>query len=120
MDERLKKALEFSNYRISLFNRKEDLKLAMQQQLTYAHNGGLFRIDQTLICFVKLVLDMDLDRPLVLIDSNGNPIEIKDKREFYDSILSRYFESTNLYHAEYSKLKRARTVNSIYEFVGEE
>lgn len=120
MDERLKKALEFSNYRISLFNRKEDLKLAMQQQLTYAHNGGLFRIDHTLICFVKIVLDMDVDRPLVLIDSNGNPIEITDKRGFYETISNRYFEATNLYHTEYSKLKKARTVKSIYEFVGEE
>lgn len=120
MDERLKKALEFSNYRISLFNRKEDLKLAMQQQLTYAHNGGLFRIDQTLICFVKIALDMNVDRPLVLIDANGNPIEVTDKQAFYDTITNKYFEATNLYHLEYSRLKKARTVKSIYEFVVEE
>jgi hypothetical protein len=120
MDDRLKKALEFSNYRISLFNRKEDLKLAMQQQLTYAHNGGIFRIDQSLIAFVKLFIDQDLERNLVLIDSNGNPIEIKDKDEFYQNIVARYFEATNLYHYEYTKLKAARTVSSIYDFVGEE
>lgn len=120
MDERLKKALEFSHYRISLFNRKEDLKLAMQQQLTYAHNGGLFRIDQSLIAFVKLMLDHDTDRPLVLIDYNGNPIEIANKAEFYQTICTRYFEATNLYYSEYTKLKKARTVSSIYDFVGEE
>lgn len=120
MDDRLKKALEFSNYRISLFNRKEDLRLMFQQQLTYAYNGGIFRIDQSLIAFVKLFMDRNLDRNLVLIDSNGNPIEIKDKDEFYRNITERYFEATNLYHYEYSKLKSARTVSSIYEFVGEE
>lgn len=120
MDERLKKALEFSGYRISLFNRKEDLKLAMAQQLTYAHNGGLFKIDPQLISFVKLVIDQDVDRPMVLIDSNGNPIEITDKKGFYDEIFNRYFEATNIYHSEYTKLRTARSVSSIYDFVGEE
>lgn len=119
MDERLQKALEFSKYRISLFNRKEDLKIAMQQALTYACNGGIFIIDQQLICFVKLMLDQAKDRPLVLIDRNGNPIHITDIEKFFGDICDRYFEATNLYHYEYTRLRASRSVGSIYDFTGD-
>ena len=119
MDERLKKALEFSNYRISLFQRKEDLKLNMSNMLTHAANGGIFKINPELICFVKTLVDKKKTRA-VLIDSNENPIEITNLSEFYDKIFNKYFEATNLYHIEYSKLKSSRTVSSLYEFIEEE
>ena len=118
MDDRLKKALEFSNYRISLFQRKEDLKLNMANMLTHANNGGIFKIDPTLICFVKQLVDKKKIRA-VLIDSNENPIEVTDLKEFYNVIFNKYFEATNLYHIEYSKLKSSRTVSSLYDFIEE-
>lgn len=118
MDERLEKALEFSKYRIALVNRKEDLKIKVNNLLLYAHNGGMFRVSQELISFVKLVLDQGKLR-VVLIDDNKNPIEITDLQKFFDDIFSRYFEATNLYHAEYSKLRTARSVSSIYEFIND-
>ena len=118
MDERLEKALEFSKYRIALVNRKEDLKIKVNNLLLYAHNGGMFRVSQELISFVKLVLDQGKLR-VVLIDDNKNPIEISDLQKFFDDIFSRYFEATNLYHAEYSKLRAARSVSSIYEFIND-
>jgi hypothetical protein len=118
MDERLEKALEFSNYRISLFQRKEDLKLNMANMLTHANNGGIFKIDPTLICFVKQLVDKKKTRA-VLIDSNENPIELTDLKDFYDEIFNKYFEATNLYHIEYSKLKSSRTVSSLYDFIEE-
>ena len=118
MDDRLQKALEFSRYRVSLFNRKEDLKIKLKSMLTYAHNGGVFAIDQSLITFVDLLVKQGRDA-FVLIDNNGNPIEIVDPQGFLAEIFSRYFEATNLYHSEYTKLKAARSVRSIYEFIDE-
>lgn len=119
MDDRLKKALEFSNYRISLFNRKEDIKVKVNGILTHSHNGGIFKITIELIAFVKLLVDAQ-STDIVLIDRNNNPIEILDIRKFYDDIFSKYFEATNYYNVEYTKLKQARTVSSIYDFVEEE
>ena len=116
MDERLEKALEFSKYRIALFNRKEDLKIKVNNMLVHAHNGGIFRVTQELVTFVKLLVDANRDRA-VLIDENGNPVEIVNLPDFLDEILSKYFEATNYYHSEYTKLRSARSVNSIYEFV---
>jgi len=116
MEDRLKKAIEFSNYRTSLFNKKEDIKTRVGSMLTYGYNGGIFKINQTLICFVKLVLDQGKDY-VVLIDSNENPIEIKELQTFYDTIFTKYFEANNFYHSEYEKLKKSRTVTSIYDFI---
>ena len=115
MDERLQKALDFSKYRISLFNRKEDLKIRMNSMLTYAQNGGIFKISPEFISWIKLILDNDKDR-VVLIDSNGNHIEITDLRDFYRNINEKYWDAVNVYHAEYVKLKSARSVANVYEF----
>lgn len=116
MDERLKKAIEFSNYRNSLFNKKEDIKTKVTAMLLYGYNGGIFKITQELILFVKLILDQEKDQ-VVLIDSNENPIEIKDIKTFYEHIFTKYFEATNYYNSEYTKLKQARSVSSIYDFI---
>lgn len=116
MDQRLEKALEFSKYRISLFNRKEDLKIKLDQMLIHAHNGGIFRASQELITFVKLLIDHGR-QSVVLIDQNRNPVEITELQDFLDEIMSKYFEATNYYHSEYTKLRSARSVSSIYEFV---
>jgi hypothetical protein len=118
MDERLEKALEFSKYRIALVNRKEDLKIKVNNMLTYAHNGGIFKASQELISFVKLLIDAN-KTTVVIVDTNGNPIEILNLQEFFDELLSKYFEATNYYHIEYKKLRSARSVNSIYEFVND-
>ena len=116
MDDRLQKALEFSKYRIGLFNRKEDLKLKVNNMLVHSYNGGIFRASQELITFLKLLLDQERTR-VILIDENGNPIEVTDLQSFFDDIFSKYFEATNYYHLEYSNLRTARAVKSIYEFV---
>lgn len=112
MDQRLQKSLEFSNYRKVLFNRRQDLRLKVEARLRYSINGGTFEINQTLITFVRVLLDDGRDR-VVLIDRNSNPILIEDIRSFYDEIFSRYFEATNMYHTEYTKLKAARTMEDL-------
>jgi len=119
MDERLKKALDFSNYRISLFNRKEEIKTKVNTMLTYSFNGGIFKITPELVSFTKLVIDSGKTN-VVLIDSNSNPIMIDNVEKFFSDIFSRYFETTNYYNTEYSTLKKARTVSSIYDFTDEQ
>jgi hypothetical protein len=112
MDELLQnvlgKALDQAHYRINLFNIKENIKIKTESIMTHAANGGVFKADRNLISFVKAVIDHGYTT-VVLIDINGNPIEITDVKGFYAEIFSKYFEATNYYHIEYTKLKRART-----------
>lgn len=112
MDERLSKALEFSNFRISLFNKKESIRLKMNSMLTYAINGGIFKAKIETINFLKLLIDEGKDQ-VVLIDLNGNPVEITNIKELYNELLSRYFQATNFYYVEYDKIRKARTVKTL-------
>lgn len=119
MDDRVKKAIEFANYRISLFNIKENIKIKVDGMLTYAVNGGLFRATPELITFTKLIIETG-EPNAVMIDVNGNPIEITDLEGFYSELLDRYFQATNYYHVEYSKLKKARSIRDQIKEVFEE
>jgi hypothetical protein len=113
MDDRLKKALDFANYRITLFNTKENIKLKVDSMLTHATNGGMFKVTIELINFTKLLLDMEQDA-VVLIDVNGNPIEIDDIQQFHSSLLNKYFQATNYYYTEWTKIKGVRAVKDIF------
>jgi hypothetical protein len=114
MDDRLQKALDFSNYRVSLFNQKENIKLKIETLLTFAINGGIFKISPELISFVKNIKDMGHDY-VVLIDMNQNPIEIQNLENFLNDITSKYFEATNYYYVEYTKLRKLRSVKEQFD-----
>ena len=53
MDDRLEKALEFSNYRMTIENQKKNLKIRMETQQTFMYKKGTWRADQLLISFVQ-------------------------------------------------------------------
>lgn len=109
MDDRLTKAIQHSNYKVTVYNQKETLKLRMENLLTYAHNGGMFNVNEQLIAFVDVLIRKE-QTEAVLIDSRQNPVLIKNLGEFLDEIISKYFEATNEYLAEYEKIRKARTV----------
>lgn len=113
MDERLKKALDFSNYRQTLSIQRKTLKEKINAKLTYGSQGGLFKIDRALIVFVQMLIDQGRTENVPLIDHNENPILIPNLIEFRDEILDRYFTSTYEYYEEYQKIKNSRTVEKL-------
>lgn len=119
MDERLEKALEFSNYRTTLYNQIESLKLRMKNTLMHSYNGGTFEANQDLIGFCHAML-ADGQEETVLLDVNELPVHVDDLRGFYDDIYSKYFEAMNEYNMEYQKLRKARKVSAIVELNPEE
>ena len=113
MSTRLTKALEFSNYRITLNNQHAQLKAKVESLLSYSINGGTFTIDTNLITFCKLLLDEN-ETEAILLDIYENPINI-DLESFYEEIKSRYYEVTNEYYREYEKLRKARKVHKVLD-----
>ena len=113
MSTRLSKALEFANYRVTLNNQNAALKAKTQNLLSYSINGGTFVIDLPLLTFCKQLIDLK-HKDAVLLDSFDNPIKVELKA-FHKEILSRWFEVTNDYYAEYEKLRRARKVHKILD-----
>ena len=113
MDDQLKQALEFSNYRQTFSIQRRTLQEKIDAKLTYGHNGGIFKIDRELINFVQFLLENDRISGIPLIDSNNNPILIDDLKIFKDEITDRYFSSTLEYYEQYQELKKSRSVEKL-------
>ncbi len=115
MDERLTKALDFAKYKQSLNLQRKNLKEKIDGQLTYGHNGGIFKIDRSLITFVQLLIDRQRTENVPVLDSNDNPILIKDLVSFRDEILDRYMTSIYEYSEQYENIKKARSVEKLLD-----
>lgn len=113
MDQQLKQALDFANYQQTVSIQKKVLKERIAAKLTYGFNGGLFRIDRTLLTFVDMLCAKDRISGVVLLDANENPVLVDDLEEFRDEIFHRYFEVTNEYFEQYQKIKKSRSVEKL-------
>lgn len=112
MDERLQKALDHSNYMVTLNNQKRLLREQYKENLVYYYNGGQFTVTQELISFCQSLVNLEQDGT-ILIDDNSIPIEVDNVANFSAELHTKYFEATNRYFVEYNKLKKNRTVESI-------
>lgn len=115
MEDQLKKALDFSNYRQSFSIQRKTLKEKAEAKLTYGFAGGLFKIDRSLISFVQMLIDKQRTSGVVLLDLNDNPVLIEDLEKFQEEILDRYFSVTNEYFEEYQSLKKSRSVEKLID-----
>lgn len=112
MDEKLRAALEFSNYRLTLNNQKQNLKVRMQTMLTISYSGSMFTASMELINFVKQLLDLQV-KQYVILDDNENPVMIADLLDFHSKLISAYTQAVNEYYVENEKLKKMRDTKSL-------
>jgi hypothetical protein len=112
MDERLKKALDYSNFMITLTNQKRILLEQYNNDLMYYFNSGQFTVSQQLVSFCQSLLSLK-QTETVLVDDSGLPVEIENLEDFTKNILNVYFKASNRYLTEYTKLKKNRTVEGI-------
>jgi len=113
MDERLEKALEFSNYMVTLNNQRRALKEKFLNDCVFYQTGGSFTVTKELINFCKFLIDAGNDEDIILVDDNDLPIEISDVKDFSSKIVNVYFSATNSYFSEYQKLKTNRTIEKM-------
>jgi hypothetical protein len=112
MDERLKKALDFSNYMITLSNQKRILLEQYNNDLIYYFNGGQFIVTTQLISFCQSLIQLK-QTETILVDDNGTPVEVEVLEDFTKNIINVYFSASNRYLTEYNKLKKNRTIEGI-------
>ena len=106
--ERLSQAIATANYRITLNNQKQNARLKLKKDLTYAIDGGIFFITTDLISFTTMLV-LQGKTETILLDNNNNPIEITDLVAFNDSILDKYYEFMNEFLIEFKKINKSRT-----------
>ena len=88
MDERLKKALEYSNYMVTYNNQKRILKQKFLDQNVHYANGSKFKINREFITFINLLL------------------QISDFAKFVDDVMNIYSKNVNDYYTQLHKIKK--------------
>ena len=112
MDQRLQKALEFSNFMISLDNQTRNLQNKFYQDTIFYYNGGQFKITQELISFCKTMIDYN-QTSLVIVDDNDLPVQIENLNKFVNDIINVYVESSKSFLNDYNILRKERSVEFI-------
>jgi hypothetical protein len=116
MDERLEKALDFSNYMITLNSQKRILKEQYREQIMFYHAGSQFTVSKELMTFVTMLVEKGYEEDVVLVDDNEIPVMIEQLGSFLDDIMDVYFSASNTFHAEYEKLKKNRSVGKLTDY----
>lgn len=119
MDERLEKALDFSNYMVTLNNQKRVIKEKYYEDLVYFFNGSQFIVTKELINFVGFMIERDNTEDVVIIDDNETPTMISNLNKFYEEIVDVYFSASNDYYKSYNELKTKRRIEKLVDYDSE-
>lgn len=115
MDKRLEKALDFSNYMLTLNNQKRLLLEKYQEDLIHFYNGSQITINKELVTFISAMMSTNQDE-VVIIDDNDIPCMIENLEDFYSDIILTYNNASTSYYTEYTKLKINRSVEKLIDY----
>jgi hypothetical protein len=119
MEKRLEQALDYSNFRLVLATRQENLKVLLKNRLIISYNGGFFDVNINLISFLNALIDAG-EMEFVFIDKNDVPILVDDLPKFLSECLERYKDAIYKYHSGYEKLQQARDIRKVLDWDGTE
>ena len=114
MDDRLQKALDFSNYMVTLNNQRRLIHEQFLENSVHYLNGGKFSITRELINFCQTLITNNQSNT-ILIDDNNSPIEIENLQDFLDEILSIYFTNVNSYYNKFNEIKTKRSIQDLVD-----
>ena len=114
MDERLEKALEFSNFLETQNNQKRIFLAQYKENLVHYTRGHKFTVTQELINFVHTLSNM---HPIgaVVLDDNNTPFAITDIDEFAKEIMGVYVFASRKYAIDYESIKHHRSVQGLID-----
>ena len=101
--EKLKRQSDIS-HRIATEKKTALEKMRSRQTLVYQNQ--IFKADSETIALVRTMLESKANQKIYVLDSNDNPAEIQDPKDFFAKLVERHQESINEYHILYSKFKR--------------
>lgn len=106
----------YAKERFELNRQKQTLKEQQQQRLSVTYNGGLFRVDMTLLNFLYMKNAnaglFQQSTECILPDSYDTPIKV-DVVELIQLCEQRWNEVYNDWYNEYEELKTKRRVKDV-------
>lgn len=109
MDEKLEKALEFSNFTATLNSQKRILLEKYHGDLVLYYKGGKFTITREVLNFCHILKSSNT----VLVDDNNTPIQIDDLEDFKVLAHQKYADATNKYLSSYKEISKNRNVEGL-------
>jgi hypothetical protein len=113
MDDRLKKALDFANYRLTLQTQRKNIDARVESMLLLNYNNYVFKVTQDLIGYVSAQVSLNPKKVLYIADSIGNTSSIDKSKEFLKKLLETYDKAMQLKWDEQQKLKKARATKTV-------
>ena len=114
MDERLEKALEFSNFLETQNNQKRIFLKQYKNNLIHYANGNKISVTMELISFCKSMLELDQES-IVLLDDNNTPFDVQNLKEFTRELLGVYTFASRKYLYDYNKIKKNRSIQGLVD-----
>jgi len=112
MDERLAKALEFSNFLETQNNQKRIFLKQFKDNLIHYAYGHKFTVSIQLINLLSVLTETD-QQSIVILDDNELPIIINDPKEFMQNIVGVYIFASRKYAKDYADIKENRSVEGL-------
>ena len=112
MDERLEKALEFSNF-IETQNNQKNLYLKQyKDNLIHYSQGHKFTVSTQLINLLSVLIETEQEQ-IVVLDDNEVPVTIENAKEFMQEIVGVYLFASRKYAKDYNDIKINRSVEGL-------
>tara|TARA_B100000497_G_C7691217_1_gene420345 strand:+ start:865 stop:1212 length:348 start_codon:yes stop_codon:yes gene_type:complete len=112
MDERLEKALEFSNFLETQNNQKRIFLKQYKDNLIHYAFGHKFTVSTQLINLLSVLSKTDQEQ-IVILDDNEIPVIIDDPKEFMNDIVGVYIFASRKYAKDYADIKENRSVEGL-------
>ena len=107
---------EYARERFELNRQKQTLKEQQQQRLTVPYNGGLFKVDMTLLNYLHMKCAnaglFQASREDIITDSYDTPIKI-DVQDLLVIADKRWREVYNDWYNQYEELKTKRKAGDV-------
>lgn len=110
MDEKLEKALEFSNYQKTFQIQKENLKLRLEHMLIVKIDGNIFKCSMELINFIQTCI---FNEYTIILDVNNNPVKLENLKDCLQTLITVYYKAYDEYFDNYELLKKSRNIKKV-------
>lgn len=112
MDERLEKALEFSNFIETQNNQKKLYLKQYKNNLIHYSQGHKFTVSTQLINLLSVLIETDQEQ-IVILDDNEVPVTVENAKDFLQDIVGVYLFASRKYAKDYNEIRTGRSVEGL-------
>jgi len=112
--ESIQKIIDTSDKLRTLNFQKIRAKEKFEANSILGYEGGLFKVDSTLILYLNYLLQSGRQTETILLDSNQNPILIKEVRSLLEAVQDKYYTALDIYHNDIKELNILKNSTARY------